>query len=44
VGWPLHVIEDAAHVPHIEQTGAFLAALGPILGHRRSQGVDVTPG
>ena len=26
-GWPLHVIEDAGHVPHIEQPDAFLQAL-----------------
>jgi pimeloyl-ACP methyl ester carboxylesterase len=30
-GWPLHVIEDAGHVPHIEQPEAFLAALRPVL-------------
>jgi pimeloyl-ACP methyl ester carboxylesterase len=30
-GWPLHVIEDAGHVPHIEQPDAFLAALRPAL-------------
>jgi pimeloyl-ACP methyl ester carboxylesterase len=27
LGWPLHVIDDAGHVPHIEQPNAFLAAL-----------------
>ena len=27
LGWPLHVIEDAGHVPHIEQSDAFLEAL-----------------
>jgi pimeloyl-ACP methyl ester carboxylesterase len=26
-GWPLHVIDDAGHVPHIEQPEAFLRAL-----------------
>jgi pimeloyl-ACP methyl ester carboxylesterase len=26
-GWPLHVVEDAAHAPHIEQPQAFLTAL-----------------
>jgi len=26
-GWPLHVIEDAGHVPHIEHTDAFLRAV-----------------
>ena len=24
LGWPLHVIEDAGHVPHLEQPDAFL--------------------
>jgi pimeloyl-ACP methyl ester carboxylesterase len=27
LGWPLRVIEDAGHVPHIEQSDAFLEAL-----------------
>jgi pimeloyl-ACP methyl ester carboxylesterase len=27
LGWPLHVIEDAGHVPHVEQSEAFLEAL-----------------
>ena len=27
LGWPLHVIDDAGHVPHLEQPDAFLAAL-----------------
>ena len=27
LGWPLHVIEDAAHVPHIEQPDRFLEVL-----------------
>ena len=26
LGWPLHVIDDAGHVPHIERTDAFLDA------------------
>jgi pimeloyl-ACP methyl ester carboxylesterase len=26
-GWPLHVIENAGHVPHLEQPDAFLEAL-----------------
>ncbi|MDP9244077.1 MAG: alpha/beta hydrolase [Chloroflexota bacterium] len=26
-GWPLHVIDDCAHAPHIEQPDAFLEAL-----------------
>ena len=29
-GWPLHVIDDAGHVPHIEQPEAFLGALSEI--------------
>ena len=28
LGWPLEVIDDAGHVPHLEQAGAFLRALG----------------
>lgn len=27
LGWPLHVIDDTGHVPHIERSGAFLDAL-----------------
>ncbi len=27
VGWPLHVVAEAGHVPHIEQPTAFVAAL-----------------
>lgn len=27
LGWPLHVIDDAGHVPHVEQPEAFLGAL-----------------
>ena len=27
LGWPLHVIENAGHVPHIEQSDAFLEVL-----------------
>ncbi|MEO8423788.1 MAG: alpha/beta hydrolase [Actinomycetota bacterium] len=30
-GWPLHVVEDAGHVPHIEQPEAFLRALDAAL-------------
>ncbi len=26
-GWPLHVIDDAAHAPHIEQPEAFAETL-----------------
>ena len=25
--WPLHVIDHAAHAPHLEQPGAFIEAL-----------------
>jgi pimeloyl-ACP methyl ester carboxylesterase len=31
-GWPLHVIEDAADDPAVEQPKAFLAALRAALG------------
>jgi pimeloyl-ACP methyl ester carboxylesterase len=31
-GWPLHIINDAGHVPHIEQPEAFLRALRTALG------------
>jgi len=27
LGWPLHVIDDAGHLPHVEQPDAFLSAL-----------------
>jgi pimeloyl-ACP methyl ester carboxylesterase len=27
LGWPLAVIEDAGHLPHLEQPNAFAAAL-----------------
>jgi pimeloyl-ACP methyl ester carboxylesterase len=33
-GWPLHVVEDAGHVPHIEQPDAFLQALAASVGSR----------
>ncbi len=29
-GWPLHVIDEAGHVPHVERPGAFLGALAVI--------------
>jgi pimeloyl-ACP methyl ester carboxylesterase len=32
LGWPLHVIDDAGHVPHIERSDAFLDALRNALG------------
>ena len=31
-GWPLHVINDAGHVPHIERPREFLRALGSAAG------------
>jgi pimeloyl-ACP methyl ester carboxylesterase len=34
LGWPLHVVEDAGHVPHIEQPEGFLRALGAALPDR----------
>jgi pimeloyl-ACP methyl ester carboxylesterase len=32
LGWPLHAIKGAGHVPHIEQPDAFLRALAVALG------------
>lgn len=32
LGWPLHVIDDAGHVPHIERTDRFVDALQAALG------------
>lgn len=29
-GWPLHIVDGAAHVPHIEQPGAFVDTLAAI--------------
>ncbi|MEP6527289.1 MAG: alpha/beta hydrolase [Nocardioidaceae bacterium] len=29
-GWPLHVVEETGHVPHIERPGAFLRAFAEI--------------
>jgi len=34
LGWPLNVIDDAAHVPHIEQPEGFMRALGSALTTR----------
>jgi pimeloyl-ACP methyl ester carboxylesterase len=31
LGWPLHVVDDAAHVPHVEQPEEFLRALDAAL-------------
>ena len=31
LGWPLHVIDDAGHVPHVERTDAFLDALRAVV-------------
>ena len=33
LGWPLHVIDDAGHVPHIERPAAFADALLGTAGH-----------
>ncbi len=32
LGWPLHVVDDAGHAPHMEQPDAFLDALGTAAG------------
>jgi pimeloyl-ACP methyl ester carboxylesterase len=31
-GWPLNVIDDAGHVPHIERPREFVRGLGTALG------------
>jgi pimeloyl-ACP methyl ester carboxylesterase len=31
-GWPLHVIADAAHAPHVEQPDAFVKVLATAIG------------
>lgn len=38
-GWPLHVIDGAAHVPHVEQPDAFVKVLNEVLGASRPDGV-----
>ena len=38
LGWPLQVIDDAGHVPHIEQADAFLRALHVSLDHVSASG------
>jgi pimeloyl-ACP methyl ester carboxylesterase len=30
LGWPLHVVDGAAHAPHMEQPEAFAAVLSTI--------------
>jgi pimeloyl-ACP methyl ester carboxylesterase len=40
LGWPLHVVPDAAHVPHMEQPEAFLRAL---LGPGMPAGSSIRP-
>lgn len=35
LGWPLQVIEDAGHVPHIERPAAFVGALEEVTRTRR---------
>jgi 2-hydroxymuconate-semialdehyde hydrolase len=40
LGWPLHVVDDAAHVPHIEQPDGFLDRLAATLsGESRARAV-----
>jgi 2-hydroxymuconate-semialdehyde hydrolase len=45
LGWPLHVIEDAGHAPHIERPAALLAGLRTALGaaDRRPPGRPTPP-
>jgi pimeloyl-ACP methyl ester carboxylesterase len=38
LGWPLHVVDDAAHVPHIEQPGGFVDRLAEAL---RTEGCEL---
>ena len=32
LGWPLHVVDDAAHAPHMEQPDAFVDELSAVVG------------
>jgi pimeloyl-ACP methyl ester carboxylesterase len=41
LGWPLHVIDEAGHVPHIERPGAFLEALHDTLAAPRSDAAAI---
>lgn len=34
LGWPLHVIEDAGHVPFVEQPDAYLETLAAVIAQR----------
>ena len=34
--WPLHVIDHAAHAPHIEQPGAFVETLAAVMHEGRA--------
>jgi pimeloyl-ACP methyl ester carboxylesterase len=43
LGWPLHVVDDAAHVPHIEQPDGFVDRLAEAL-RGRSTATTVTAG
>ncbi len=37
-GWPLHVIEHAAHAPHVEQPDEFVDVMRGVLGASRRDG------
>jgi len=39
LGWPLRVIDEAGHVPHIERTEAFLNALPADIATERREEV-----
>jgi 2-hydroxymuconate-semialdehyde hydrolase len=39
-GWPLHVVEESGHVPHLEQPERFLTALRGALGTAERQGKE----
>jgi len=44
LGWPLHVVEDAGHVPHIELPDAFVQALRASIGPMTSRSTPPAAG
>jgi 2-hydroxymuconate-semialdehyde hydrolase len=42
LGWPLHVVDNAAHVPHMEQPKAFLRTLSDIDSSLRTREAERT--
>jgi 2-hydroxymuconate-semialdehyde hydrolase len=43
LGWPLHVIDAAGHLPHLEQPEPFLRALGEALGESHAAREEPEP-